>query len=97
MDHKSELAERERITLINRLSAPVQLDIEPWGEQILLPADQSYEVIAIGPAPSCLRVEFQTTRVVVYGWPGSTLTILKDGQTIIECSIPVPAIPYGVR
>lgn len=97
MDHESILAEREHVTLINRFPASVQLDVEPWGEQIQLPTDQPYEVVATGPAPSCLRVEFEPTRFVVYGWPGSTLIVLKDGQTVVECSIPVPAIPKGIR
>jgi hypothetical protein len=97
VDHKSNLADREHMTLVNRFPASVQLHVEPWGEQVLLPPDQPYEVIATGPAPSCLRVELEPTRVVVSGWPGSTLTVVKDGQAIIECSIPVPAIPKGVR
>jgi hypothetical protein len=97
MDDKPSVPEREQITLINRFPASVQLDVEPWGEQIQLPTDEPYEVIASGPAPTCLRVEFEPTRFVVYGWPGSTLVVLKEGQTIVECSVPVPAIPKGIR
>jgi hypothetical protein len=97
MDDKSNMVARESLTLVNRFPTPVQLHIEPWGVQILLPSNQPYQVVATGPAPTCLRVEFQSTRFVVYGWPGSTLTVARDGQTIVECSVSVPPIPKGMH
>jgi len=88
---------REALTLEHRFSTPVALVIEPWASQVMLAPNQMYEIVAKAPAVGSLHVDFGAAQITIYAWPGSTLRVLKDGEPIVECSIPVPSIPPGTR
>ena len=50
--------------------------LEPWGEAYLMPPDAIFEVAAKGPEGDGLEVEYADDHITVYGWSGSTASLL---------------------
>ena len=83
--------EQHRLLLHNRFDAPVELWIEPWGDNAVLAPNSSYSVLGDGPVGGALELDLQSDSFTVYGWSGSTLTIFDDQQNVVwQSSVPVP-------
>jgi hypothetical protein len=93
--HQEEL--REVVSLEHHFSAPIALIIEPWADQVILVPNRVYTIVAKASTVGSLHVEFRANQITVYGWPGSTLSVLMDGESIVQCSIPAPSIPAATR
>ena len=70
------------------------LCIEPWGDEIALPAGASFLVLFEGPAGSFPALEWEEGRVTVYGWSGSKVSVHHEGNEIRSSDdIRVPKMP----
>jgi hypothetical protein len=67
----SEIALR----ITNSFKEDVELHIERGGEQYRIQSGASVKVEVNGPDNDILELEYAEGRLVVYGWPGSVLTI----------------------
>ncbi len=65
-------------------SRPVTLTfcLEPWGEQYPIAPEAIFEVVAKGPKGDSLEVEFADDHIVLYGWPGSIVTVFHEGKAL---------------
>ena len=63
----------------------MKLYLEPWGDELEIPSDATFEIVARGPQNDCLAVAFENTAISVYGWSGSTLSVSHKGKLLREC------------
>jgi hypothetical protein len=64
------------IAFINRRDADMALTIEPWGAEFSIPPGERR-----GPSPGELELHVEGTRLVVWAWQGSRVTVWHgDGQ-----------------
>ena len=83
----------QRLRVSNIYSEPITLCLEPWGDEISIPSNVSFEIVAEGPKGDHLEVTYEERRVSVYGWSGSILSVFHDGERLVECAIPAPRTP----
>jgi hypothetical protein len=80
---------------IEALQAPqgrrLHLWFEPWAMGLAVPAGKAVELRASSPHPGRLEFEMTEERTAIYGWPGSTLQVLMDGQVVESFDLAVPA------
>jgi hypothetical protein len=81
------------LRLQNSSSASRNLRVEPWGDEVSIPAGVTFDIVAQGPPGDCLEIESGDDDLVVYGWPGSTIAVFHSGQLVLEYRIPVPPTP----
>jgi hypothetical protein len=80
-------------TIANNGSADLDVWIEPWGDCVVLPAGGQIVVSGHSTHDGQFELERRESSVVLYGWPGCTLTV-RDGDVVIRTfDNPVPAIP----
>ena len=86
------------IRITNSFAEMVVFCVEPWGDEIPLPAGGSFHVRAEGPPQGELEVQVAAGRVTVWGWPGSTLSVFRpDGTQVDHPGRPrVPDVPPGM-
>jgi hypothetical protein len=81
---------------VERLQAPVDrmlhLWFEPWAEGLAFPAGMVVELRAQSSLPGKLELVTAEGRTAVYGWPGSTLQVLVDGNLIQSFDQAVPDV-----
>jgi hypothetical protein len=63
------------LRIYNSRSMALTFSLEPWGEQSKLAPEETFEVVARGPEGDSLEVEFADDQIIVYGWPGSVVTL----------------------
>jgi hypothetical protein len=83
----------QHLRISNDYLEPITFCLEPWADEIAIPSKASFEIVAEGPNGDHLEVTYEERRVSVYGWSGSTLSVFRDGERLIECAIPVPLTP----
>ena len=81
-----------RLTVANDGESPLEFVLEPWGEIYELPAGESFEIVAHGP-PGGFEVTHQAGRIVVWGWTGTTVDLLRDNVEIAPGSGPRGRVP----
>ena len=92
-------ATKEYVTLLrlcNVRTIPITLYLEPWGEQYTLGPEATFTVVARGPEGDALEVEWADDHIILYGWPGSIVTLFHDGKELgvgTAKRTPVPATP----
>lgn len=69
------------------------LYLEPWGEELLIEPNATYELAARGPEGDCLHVDLAPGQVTIYGWSGSVISVYHKGEILLNCETPAPAIP----
>jgi len=62
-----------RIT--NSSKDDLELHLEPWGEKYNMTPGAVFKVQATGPDNDILEIESTKGKIVVYGWPGSVVTV----------------------
>jgi hypothetical protein len=78
------------------LDRPMALWIEPWGDQLVLPAGAVAELRASGPEGGDLEMVPEEGDLTVFAWPGSTLQVFASGSLLCDFSNPVPSVPPGM-
>ena len=85
------------LRVCNAHASPIALHLEPWGEQYTMPPEATFLVVARGPEGDALEVECAADHIVVYGWPGSVVTLFHAGKEVGACAAeraPVPLTPH---
>ena len=85
------------LRVCNAHAFPITLYLEPWGEQYTMPPEATFLVVARGPAGDALEVECAEDRIVLYGWPGSVVTLFHAGKEVGAGAAeraPVPLTPH---
>ena len=71
--------------------------LEPWGEQYTIAPQATFEIVARGPEGDSLEVEFTDDHIILYGWPGSVVSLFHEGTEIGSGSAertPIPVTPH---
>ena len=63
------------LRVCNSLSIALTFALEPWGKQYKLAPEETFEIVARGPEGDSLEVEFADDQIILYGWPGSVVTL----------------------
>lgn len=82
------------LALENSKATRIVLRLEPWGEEVSLAARERVRITAYAASrEGQLEIELSDQAVIVYGWPGATLDVEKEGEIIARCDVPVPETP----
>lgn len=73
---------RQTLEVLNEDAAPLVIVLEPWAEPFVIPPHSSVDVVAFAPGVGSLEVEQHDNRLTVWGWTGSTVHVLHDGQEL---------------
>ncbi len=85
------------LRVCNAHAVPITLHLEPWGERYTMPPEATFLVVARGPDGDALEVECAKDHIVVYGWPGSVVTLFQTGKEVGAGAAeraPVPLTPH---
>jgi hypothetical protein len=93
MQQVPECPQVTQLRIQNVHSYPLAIRVEPWGEELSLLPNETYAIVARGPEGDFLEVELGESRVIVYGWPGSVVSIFHEHKLLRACQIPVPSTP----
>lgn len=77
----------------NSYSRPVTIHLEPWGEELMISPNATYEFAARGPDRDFLQIDFAPSRITIYGWSGSVISVYYQGKLLRTCEVAVPAVP----
>ena len=70
------------LRVYNARSVPLTLYLEPWGEQYIMAPEATFTAVAKGPEGDALEVEWADDHIVLYGWPGSVVTLFHEGKEV---------------
>ena len=87
------MAYKSFISICNRTNKQITLHVEPWGKQIPMPADSSFQVVAEAREPGELEIQYEENDILVWGWTGSILTIFANGRETGSKRAEVPTTP----
>lgn len=71
-----------RLRLRNSRSVDLELHLEPWGEQYDVAPGVVVDLVFTADAAGVAEIDESGARMTVYGWTGSTVTILREGQEL---------------
>jgi hypothetical protein len=71
----SQVPQRRRVAFLfsNREPGPVQLTVEPWAIELMVPANRLARVEFEGPDDIVVEVRSEPGSLTVYGWEGSVI------------------------
>ena len=82
------------LRVINSQAHDISFVLEPWGDVYEMGPGDQYVVVFSGPAPAEPEVDLTDNSITVYGWTGSMVRVLKDGEEVVNYEgLRVPAIP----
>ena len=70
----------------------LHLWFEPWAEGLGFPAGMAIELRASSLREGQLEIDRTDERTAVYGWPGSTLRVVVNGEVVHSFDQAVPDI-----
>ncbi len=85
------------LRMCNAHAVPITLHLEPWSEQYTMPPEATFVVVARGLEGDALEVACAEDHIVVYGWPGSVVTLFHAGKEVGAGAaerVPVPLTPH---
>jgi hypothetical protein len=71
-----------QVSIRNSEHDDVTFVLEPWGEIYRMPAGATFDVLGESDEDGKLEVEVVAGRITVYGWAGSTVEALFEGQEL---------------
>lgn len=84
----------DRFSITNDSSRVLAVRLEPWAEELELAPDSKFEVEAVGPEDGFLELVWGDDEVTIYGWTGSTVSVLCEGKVVSRSGwLPVPPLP----
>jgi hypothetical protein len=92
-NNPTNLTTVQRLRIHNAQPSSVTFCLEPWADEVVMPPDGIYEILAKGPDGDYLEVLLSDHRITVYGWSGSVASVFNGGQVVLDCQIPVPPVP----
>jgi hypothetical protein len=81
------------LTVRNARAAEVVFHLEPWGEEYPMPPGAAFQIVARGPAGQSLELEVGEERLIVYGWPGSVVSLFDERGELGGGSGERPPVP----
>ena len=81
-DTTDVLTWRETLHVSNEDAVPLVLFLEPWAEQFVIPAQSAVEIVAYGPDDGRLVIDKGDNQLVVWGWTGSSVHVLRNGHEL---------------
>jgi hypothetical protein len=66
-----------------RTTRAMTLCVEPWGNEVQCSPGVTLESSGQGPKQGALEIEVDVDTITVYGWPGSIVTVLRDGVALV--------------
>jgi len=75
---------------------PLAVWFEPWATGLFVPPQHRFKLVASGEREGSLEIDYQQSKVVVYGWPTSTLAVFIGEAKVHSFSVPVPEIPANM-
>jgi hypothetical protein len=92
---------KSSISFSNRTDKLFILHLEPWGEQIPMPPDSTFQIMAEAKEPGEIEIEHGPNDIVVWAWTDSTLKVLSNGKEIGDeagrVRPKVPPVPKGMK
>ena len=80
------------LELYNQKDTDQRLWLEPWCEELELPAGASWKLtaVALGPlASTMVTIEFQEDQVVIYGITNAVMRLYAEDELVWECFKPL--------
>jgi len=70
------------IHLVVRNNLPTQSKVvlEPWGDEHTLDPEATISLVATGPVPGKLEIEIASGRLLIYGWTGSVIQVIRNAD-----------------
>jgi hypothetical protein len=84
------------LRIVNSRPDELKFFLEPWGEEYPMPPGEKFELVAKGPMGGQLELEYAEGHIMVWGWPGSVVALLNDGNELGRGDLrrgPVPPTP----
>jgi hypothetical protein len=91
--HPTDLPSVQHLRVRNDHPFAVQFSLEPWAEEVTMPPNGIFEIIAKGPHGDFLEVMLGDHRITVYGWSGSVASVFNGREMVLDCQIPAPRTP----
>jgi hypothetical protein len=83
-----------RIEFENSDTAVLKVTVEPWADEYLLSTGEQLTLTFQGDSEGAPIVVHSASGLTVYGWPGSTVAVSRDGAPISGAGqIPAPPLP----
>ena len=70
------------ISVINSSGKALTFHLEPWGEQIEMPAASRFMIIAESEQSGSFEVEYGMDEVIVWAWSGSIARVFCEGKEV---------------
>ena len=87
------------IQITNSSEATLIFQLEPWGEQIEMPAGATFVVAAEAEQSGAFEVEHCKDGTTVWAWPSAVVKVFCEGEEIGKRSggerCAVPPVPEG--
>ena len=85
------MAYQTSISIENLRDKEVMFHLEPYGEQIPMPAGCKFQIVAKAKEQGELEIQYEEDNILVWGWTGSVVYVYCDGQ---EMPPPPPEEPF---
>ena len=79
---QQKIVYKSSISLSNNTNKPLTLHIEPWGSQIPMPPDSTFQIVAVAQEQGELEIDYQENDILVWAWRSSILTVFSNGAEI---------------
>jgi hypothetical protein len=63
---------------------PLRVWVEPWGDGVTIEPRDSVEVVISGPEDGSFEVEVCPEAIVVYGWEGSAMCVMRGRPVVLD-------------
>jgi hypothetical protein len=77
------------MALTNDRPEQIEFILEPWGEIYLIPPGERVRVVARGPANGMLDVHIAATKVTIWSWPRSRVSLSHGAESLDEAQNPL--------
>ena len=91
--HPIDLTSVQHLRVRNDYPFAVRFSLEPWAEEVTMPPNGIFEIIASGPHGDFLEVMLGDHRITVHGWSGSVASVFNGREQVLDCKIPAPRLP----
>ncbi len=88
---------QQTVRVTNPHRRPIELWVEPWGDLHQIAPGESVDLTFRAAAPGLVEVQAEDDKVIVFGWPGSTVALHKGGELIEDYDNPVPGVPEDMN